>query len=37
VSQDGTQWSIVYEMNAGTVDVAMGRKYDAVHALHLGE
>ena len=37
VSQDGTQWSIVYEMNAGAVNVAMGRKYDAVHALHLGE
>jgi hypothetical protein len=34
VSQDGTQWSIVYEMNAGAVDVAMGRQYDDVHALH---
>ncbi len=35
VSQDGTQWSIIYDASSGDVRVAMGREYDGVHALHL--
>jgi hypothetical protein len=35
VSQEGTQWSIVYGMSAGDVHVTMGRQYDDVHTLHL--
>ncbi|MDY7075429.1 MAG: C45 family peptidase [Chloroflexota bacterium] len=36
VSQEGsTQWSIVYGMSTGDVNVAMGREYDDVHTLHL--
>jgi hypothetical protein len=35
VSQEGTQWSIVYGMSTGDVHVAMGRQYDEVHTLHL--
>jgi hypothetical protein len=36
VSQDGTQWSIVYGMSTGDVTVAMGRRYEVVHLFHLG-
>lgn len=35
VSQPGTQWSIVYGLNSGEVNVAMGRDYDTIHTLHL--
>ncbi len=35
VSQESTQWSVVYSMRTGDVNVAMGRKYTAVHTLHL--
>ncbi len=35
VSQEGTQWSVVYEMSSGDINVAMGRKYKDVHTLHL--
>jgi uncharacterized protein YceK len=35
VSQEGTQWSIVYGMSTGEVHVTMGRQYDDVHTLHL--
>jgi hypothetical protein len=35
VSQGGTQWSVVYGMRTGDVNVAMGRKYTAVHTFHL--
>jgi choloylglycine hydrolase len=31
VSQDVTEWSIVYEISSGTVGVVMGQKYDQVH------
>jgi len=37
VSQEGTQWSVVYGMSTGDINVAMGRQYDNVHILHLGE
>jgi len=36
VSQEGTQWSVVYGMSSGDVNVTMGREYDTVHAFHLG-
>ena len=35
VAEGGTQWSIVYGMSTGQVDVVMGRKYEEVHAFHL--
>jgi hypothetical protein len=35
VSQEGTQWSIVYEMNTGDVKVSMGRRYGNMHTFHL--
>ena len=35
VSQDNTQWSIVYGMNTGEVHVALDRKYQQVYVLHL--
>jgi hypothetical protein len=36
VSQEGTQWSIVYGMSTGDVHVTMGRQYDTPHIFHLG-
>jgi hypothetical protein len=36
VSQEGTQWSIVYRMSTGDVNVTMGRQYDTPHIFHLG-
>jgi len=35
VSQESTQWSIVYGMNSGDINVTMGQHYDHVHILHL--
>jgi hypothetical protein len=35
VSQNNTQWSIVYGMNSGNVTVTMGRHYDRVHSFEL--
>jgi len=35
VSQEGTQWSVVYGMSAGDVHVTIGRAYDTVHTFHL--
>jgi hypothetical protein len=35
VSQENTQWSIVYGMNSGEVLVAMGREYDDLHAFDM--
>ncbi len=34
VSQEGTQWSVVYEINTGNVNVVMGREYDDLHTLY---
>jgi hypothetical protein len=34
VSQNSTQWSIVYGMSTGDVNVTMGRQYDNVHTFH---
>jgi hypothetical protein len=38
VSQPGsspTQWSVVYNLSRGQVDIVMGRKYSRVHTLQL--
>ena len=35
VSQEGTQWSIVYGINAGEVHVVMGQQYQTVHSFQL--
>jgi hypothetical protein len=35
VSQPSTQWSIVYGMSSGQVDVAMGQAFDNVHSFDL--
>lgn len=35
VSQGSTQWSVVYGMSSGDVNVTMGREYENVHAFHL--
>ena len=35
VSQEGTQWSIVYGMSTGDVTVTMGRQYDNPHLFYL--
>jgi hypothetical protein len=33
VSQESTQWSVVYGMSSGDIHVTMGREYDGVHIL----
>jgi len=35
VAQESTQWSIVYDMSTGDVEVSMGRRYSNVHTFHL--
>ncbi|UCC64412.1 MAG: hypothetical protein JSV36_04970 [Anaerolineae bacterium] len=35
VSQEVTQWSVLYGMSTGQVSVAMGRQYEDVHTSHL--
>jgi hypothetical protein len=35
VSQNETQWSVVYGMHTGRIDVVMGQKYSSVHSLEL--
>ena len=35
VSQEGTQWSVVYGMSTGDVNVTMGQQYDTLHTFHL--
>jgi hypothetical protein len=37
VSQSGTQWSIVYSMHTGEIDVVMGQHYDTVHTFYLNQ
>ena len=37
VSQEGTQWSIVYDLDSREVHVAMGRDYQLVHRLSLSQ
>jgi hypothetical protein len=35
VSQGNTQWSIVYGMHTGEINVTMGQRYKKVHTFHL--
>jgi hypothetical protein len=35
VAQPSTQWSAVYGINSGRVDVVMGRELDSVHGFRL--
>ncbi len=35
VSQQGTQWSVVYGISTGEIMVSMGRRYETVHAFGL--
>jgi glutamine amidotransferase-like uncharacterized protein len=35
VAQPGTQWSAVYGMSTGQIDVSMGGQYDAIHTFYL--
>jgi hypothetical protein len=35
VAQESTQWSVVYDLSAGGVYVAMGRAYDSEHTFRL--
>jgi hypothetical protein len=35
VAQPGTQWSVVYGLSTGQIDVVMGRQYDAPHTFYL--
>lgn len=35
VSQENTQWSIVYDPSHGKIQIVMGREYDVVHKFHL--
>jgi len=36
VKQDHTVWSVVYGLDSGRIDLAMGRDYQDVHAFQLG-
>ncbi len=36
-TESPTQWSVVYGMSTGQVDVVMGRRYDHVHSFRLGQ
>ena len=35
VAQDNTQWSVVYQMSSGVINVAMGQQYRDVHQFQL--
>jgi hypothetical protein len=35
VKVPGTEWSVVYEMDTGDVNVVIGQEYDVVHLFHL--
>jgi hypothetical protein len=35
VSQNSTQWSVIYEMSSGKIHVAMGRAYDEVYTFKM--
>ncbi len=35
VAQENTQWSIVYGISTGDINVSMGRQYDNLHTFHL--
>lgn len=35
VSPGNTMWSVVYGLQTGDIQLALGRKYDAIHKFHL--
>ena len=35
VAQESTQWSVVYGMSRGEINIVMGREYDKVHSLNI--
>jgi hypothetical protein len=35
VSQDSTQWSVVYGLSSGEIEVTIGREYEGCHTFHL--
>jgi hypothetical protein len=35
VAQNNTQWSVMYQMSSGTINVAMGQEYQDVHRFQL--
>jgi hypothetical protein len=35
-TESATQWSVVYGLNTGRVDIVMGRRYDRVHTFQAG-
>jgi len=35
VSQNNTQWSVVYQMSSGTINIAMGQQYQRINTFHL--
>jgi choloylglycine hydrolase len=35
VAQNNTQWSVIYQMNSGTIDVVMGQQYQNTHKFQL--
>jgi len=35
VAQNNTQWSVVYQMSSGTVNVVMGQQYRDIHQFQL--
>ena len=36
VAQDNTQWSVVYQMSSGTINVVMGQQYQDMHQFQFG-
>jgi hypothetical protein len=36
-TESATQWSVVYDMSTGQVDVVLGRAYDRVHSFRIGQ
>jgi hypothetical protein len=36
-TESATQWSVVYDMNSGRVDVVIGQRYDEPHTFRLGQ
>ncbi len=35
VAQNNTQWSVVYQMSSGTINVVMGQEYQDMHQFQL--
>jgi len=35
VAQNNTQWSVIYQMSTGTINIAMGQQYQDIHEFQL--